>query len=101
VYRFKIIGRSVHIEYREATLGTQNATTCTITWPVIPATITNVAWIGYGSANDAGAGNMATPCILYATSGSATGTFYKDSSFAGFSGAGNRRINAASIIYEI
>jgi hypothetical protein len=100
VYRYKQIGKLVHLAIRQLTSGTSNATTKSLTLPVTAATITNMVWDAPCGAVDNGV-LLATPARGIVASGGTTITFDKDWSAAGgWTNSGNHRIATCNLVYE-
>lgn len=99
VYRYAIRGRQCSIYIRQTPAGTSNATTLTFTLPVAAATITNMFWQGMGIADDNGS-PLADPAVLYIASAGTTLSVAKDSTLAGFTASGGKRLGIGNITYE-
>lgn len=101
VYRYKQIGKMVVASIRQATNGTSNATTKSITAPVAAATISNMIWAEVCSATDNGSA-LATSSGASIASGSSTINFSKDLSTTtgGWTASGGHKIQTCTLIYE-
>jgi hypothetical protein len=101
VYRYKRIGKMVVASIRQATNGTSNATTKSITAPVAAATIPNMVWAEACSATDNGSA-LATSSGASIASGSSTINFSKDLSTTtgGWTASGGHKIQTCTLIYE-
>gem|GEM_PF-3763520 len=87
VYRFKVQGKTYHVDYLEGSNGTSNATTFTASIPVAPA---QSYTFPLGTTVDNGAVTT-TPGRVVVTSGSTTITFRKDSANAAWTNANGKR----------
>lgn len=100
VYKYKFEGKIVEAFVREATNGTSNATTLTMTAPFTALTLTNGLWQGYGSGVDNGT-NLTTMVIASISSGGATFTFAKDPAGGAWTNANGKRVGAWRIWYQV
>jgi len=99
VYRWSTHGRAITLAYSDGAIGTSNATTFTVTAPVLPATITNGNWTGLlGVAVDNGA-LTTTPGRANIASGSTTITLRKDTASGAWTASGGKRA-VFTLIYE-
>ena len=98
VYQFMLIGTACTLVVRQPTAGTSNATTFTVSIPIVALTLTNVAWSAMGFGTDAGALLTAMGFIV---SGGTVLTLYKNLSATGWTNSGNKYINAITITYGI
>ena len=101
VSRYKIVGRDLWFYEREATNGTSNATTLTLTLPFAALTLSNADWQGTAQSVD---NNVTQPsmCQLRVLSGSSTLEAYKDASGAAWTNSGNKRVVKSTImVYPI
>lgn len=99
VYRFCVNGRKVCVVIRQTAAGTSNATTLTLTAPIVAATVTNMGWVGFCAAQDNGV-NLTAPGLLTLDSASSTITAYKDMSGGAWTSIGNKLIHRGLIEYE-
>lgn len=100
IYKYKIYGKNIEAFVREATNGTSNATTLTMTAPFTALTLTNGAWQGYGSGADNGAG-LTTMVIGSIVSAGTTFSFSKDPAGGAWTNANGKRVGAWRIWYQI
>ena len=99
VYRYKQIGKLVHLAIRQPTDGTSNATTKTISLPVTAATITNMVWDGTCRVVDIGVSSTTFGLIEVASAGT-TASLFTNANGAAWTNTGNARVPSASVIYE-
>lgn len=99
VYRFSIVGRTVHVAIRQLNNGTSNSSGFTLSAPVTAATITNMWWIGI--ANNENSGNLETGVAqLQIQSGASTITLARNASASGWTATGGKRITTGALTYE-
>jgi hypothetical protein len=101
VYRYAQIGKLVIVSIRQATAGTSNATTKSLSAPVQAATVTNMIWAETCSATDNGT-DLTTSSQVSIASGSSTINFAKDLSTitGGWTNTGSCKIKYCTLIYE-
>lgn len=99
VSRFIQLGKLVIATHREATAGTSNATTFTISAPVAAATITNAQWHVAASVTDNGVA-LTTPGVVVIASAGTVFQVFSNSAAAAFTAAGGKRVSAFTLIYE-
>lgn len=100
VYRYRIVGKMVEAEGREASAGTSNATTTTWTAPFTAITLTNMSWTGLGRGSNNSA-NLATTVIGNIASAAATINFFIDPAATAWTGSGTKSITQWRIWYQI
>jgi len=100
VHRFSLIGTTCFLEITETTDGTSNASSFTLTAPIISATISNQSWFGNARVTDNG---LTTSTDCFATIGSNTTTisFFKSGSATGFLTSGGKKCRNCFLSYEI
>lgn len=100
IYQYRFVGKNIEAFVREATAGTSNATTLTMTAPFTALTLTNGVWQGYGSGTDNSAG-LTTMVIASISSGGATFTFSKDPAGGAWTNSGTKRVGVWRSWYPV
>ncbi len=99
VNRFVMDGKKVTAFIRQASTGTSNATTFTITLPITAATITNARWSGHATVTDNSV-TQATPGYMRVISGGAGISVFKDSAETVWTGSGGKALSVGQVTYE-
>jgi len=98
-YMYTQIGKTVFINIREATAGTSNAATFTISLPVPARNLTNETWAT--SCRVTNAGTTAITRMAYIDAGGTTVQFGVDgNATGGFTASGNKQCNNLQMFYE-
>lgn len=99
VYRYKKIGRTVHLVIRQGSAGTSNSTSFTISLPFTAATIANMQWINaIGYSEDNGARFDGAYCSI-SSAGTVLNLFTSTGKASAWTAASTKRANC-EIIYE-
>lgn len=100
-YLYQITRDTNTLYLREATNGTSNATTITGTAPLTAATVTNMAWGGFGTGVDNGA-NLTTTVRAAIASAGTTITFNPNGSATGaWTNVNGKRLATVQLTYGI
>jgi hypothetical protein len=99
-YRYTIKSNLVHCYIWQATSGTSNATTITLSAPFTSLTLTNSNWLGFASAVDNTAA-LTTPARLLVASNSNSIVAGKDFAGGAWTASGGKRLGLAEIEYAI
>lgn len=100
-YRYQIDRDMCNLYLREATNGTSNATSLTGTAPITAATVTNMAWGGFGTGVDNGA-NLTTTVRAAIASAGTTITFNPNGSATGaWTNVNGKRLATVQLTYGI
>jgi hypothetical protein len=91
IARYKISGDSFSFNIRNATAGTSNATTFTVTLPLTPKTLSNITWQSFISFED-NTTVSATPGRILVSSGTSTATVYSNATTGVWTNSGGKRI---------
>lgn len=100
VSRFRLSGTECHWVHREATDGTSNATTLTISLPIAARTLTNAAWFTPATVRD----NSATPNsygFVRILTADTTASVFRLPDGSAFTASGGKRAAGFTVIYEI
>lgn len=101
VNQFMLTGKWAEVFIRQATAGTSNATTFTMTLPLTSKTLTNAVWgVVVVEAIDAGA-VTSSPAVGFVNSNSSTLTLYKSAAQAAWTNSGNKAAGALTLRYPI
>jgi hypothetical protein len=100
IYKYQIVMDTINLRLRQATVGTSNATNLTVSLPFTAKTSTNMAWVAYGTGTDNGA-TLSTPTNILIVSGASIINAYPSPSQGSWTASGGKRIQIATIIYEI
>ena len=98
-YRYKKIGRTVHLAIRQLANGTSNATSFTISLPYTATTITDMLWCGSALVSNGGV-TLTTPGLLAISSGATVLDVYKDFAAGTWTASGGKRLGIGHITYE-
>ena len=100
VYRYSLIGKICTLVIRQGSNGTSNATTCTITLPIIAKTLANASWTAEHTFVNNGS-QSATPGRAVIGSGGTVVNFYTDFNGGAWTNSGGKRVASCTIIYEV
>lgn len=98
IYRWSLKGTLLSVFIRQATAGTSNATTMTITAPYTSKNIANMSWIGCAWCQDNGVFVPNSNCNIVANS--STIKFTREDG-TNWTSSGNKRVSNANLTYEI
>lgn len=99
VYRWKVYNQTIKCFIRQGSTGTSNATTFTISAPIVAVTITNMQWGNLAAVTDNGTFLTTPGAVRILTAGTDIEVF-KDAALGAFTASGTKRVYSANIDYQ-